>query len=224
MLTVHADRTCRLYMLTVHADCISLTSPTGQWRQDPRLPDLGLRGVFDAQQLPPPPAEAGGTSSRKQRAAGMSVVGEDAYRRWRYQLGVAEGDSEIPSGGEGMSKQQRLASGCVQHRVCHVMTVCQCTYTHHTSADKLREGYCVHPDPANSKQKPLVSLMTEQAAHDMSQWCHESTVSLLLLRQVRWPPWSVTWTPCQASATPRAATLGKSATATHTTGASSGGG
>lgn len=70
----------------------------GQWRQDPRLPELGLRGLFDAQQLPPPPAEAGGTSSRKQRAAGMSVVGEEVHRRWRYQLGVAEGDIEIPSG------------------------------------------------------------------------------------------------------------------------------
>lgn len=72
--------------------------PAGQWRQDPRLPDLGLRGLFDVQQLPPPPAEAGGTSSRKQRAAGMSVVGDDAHRRWRYQLGIAEGDQEIPSG------------------------------------------------------------------------------------------------------------------------------
>lgn len=72
--------------------------PADQWRQDPRLPELGLRGLFDAQQLPHPPAEAGGTSSRKQRAAGMSVVGEDAHRRWRYQLGVAEGDREIPSG------------------------------------------------------------------------------------------------------------------------------
>lgn len=70
----------------------------GDWRQDPRLLQLGLRGLFDAQQLPPPPSEAGGTSSRKQRAAGMSVVSEHAHRRWRYQLGIAEGDKEIPSG------------------------------------------------------------------------------------------------------------------------------
>jgi hypothetical protein len=28
----------------------------------------------------------------------MSVVGEHAHRLWRYQLGIAEGDSEIPSG------------------------------------------------------------------------------------------------------------------------------
>lgn len=82
---------CLLYIATLWS--------AGQWRQDPRLPDLGLRGLFDVQQLPPPPAEAGGTSSRKQRAAGMSVVGEDAHRRWRYQLGIAEGDQEIPSGG-----------------------------------------------------------------------------------------------------------------------------
>lgn len=71
----------------------------GPWWQDPRLPGLGLRGLFDAQQLPPPPGGAGG--SRKQQAAGMSVVDEDVFRRWRYQHGIAEGDSDIPPG-EGM--------------------------------------------------------------------------------------------------------------------------
>lgn len=83
--------------LTMHSRThVSLHA--GPWWQDPRIPELGLRGLFDAQQLPPPPPEAGGTSSRKQRAAGMSVVNEDAHRRWRYQLGIAEGDTDIPSG------------------------------------------------------------------------------------------------------------------------------
>jgi hypothetical protein len=58
---------------------------------------LGLRGIFDAQQLPPPPAAAG-SSSRKQQAAGMSVVSEEHFQRWRYMLGVAEGDIDIPTG------------------------------------------------------------------------------------------------------------------------------
>uniref|UniRef100_A0A383VHD9 CAF17 C-terminal domain-containing protein n=1 Tax=Tetradesmus obliquus TaxID=3088 RepID=A0A383VHD9_TETOB len=69
----------------------------GQWRQDPRLPQLGLRGIFDAQQLPPPPAAAG-SSSRKQQAAGMSIVSEDHFQRWRYMLGIAEGDTDVPTG------------------------------------------------------------------------------------------------------------------------------
>ncbi|KAF6265118.1 hypothetical protein COO60DRAFT_1116131 [Scenedesmus sp. NREL 46B-D3] len=70
----------------------------GQWRQDPRLPQSGLRGLFDAQQLPPPPAAAGGGSSRKQQAAGMSIVSEEHFQRWRYMLGIAEGDTDMPTG------------------------------------------------------------------------------------------------------------------------------
>jgi len=73
----------------------------GQWRQDPRLPELGLRGVFDAQQLPGPPAASSSGSSRKQQAAGMSIVGEEAFRQYRYTLGVAEGDTDIPTGEHG---------------------------------------------------------------------------------------------------------------------------
>jgi hypothetical protein len=59
---------------------------------------LGLRGIFDAQQLPSPPAAAGSSSSRKQQAAGMSVVSEQHFQRWRYMLGIAEGDTDIPTG------------------------------------------------------------------------------------------------------------------------------
>lgn len=99
---------CALCLKPCLPACVLLVCAcAGQWRHDPRLPKLGLRGLFDAQQLPPPPAESGGTSSRKQRAAGMSVVGEDAHRLWRYQLGVAEGDSEIPSGGGGGTGELR---------------------------------------------------------------------------------------------------------------------
>lgn len=36
----------------------------------------------------------------------MSIVGEEAHRRWRYQLGVAEGDTEILSGESGNSSLQ----------------------------------------------------------------------------------------------------------------------
>jgi len=43
----------------------------------------------------------------------MSVVGDDAHRRWRYQLGIAEGDQEIPSGGGGgTGRHGRSAAVC----------------------------------------------------------------------------------------------------------------
>lgn len=61
--------------------------PQGGWHADPRLPELGLRGIFNADS-PPASAEGGG---------GMSSAA-DAYKHWRMQLGVADGDSEIPSG------------------------------------------------------------------------------------------------------------------------------
>lgn len=52
------------------------------WAPDPRLPQLGLRAVL-------PAGEGGGESG-----------GGDwrAHRRWRIAHGVAEGDTEIPSG------------------------------------------------------------------------------------------------------------------------------
>lgn len=57
-------------------------APLG-WLPDPRLPQLGLRAVL-------PRGEEG------EGAAGSS--GWEAHRRWRMLHGVAEGDSEIPSG------------------------------------------------------------------------------------------------------------------------------
>ncbi|KAG2449413.1 hypothetical protein HYH02_005562 [Chlamydomonas schloesseri] len=57
--------------------------PAGPWwRPDPRLPQLGYRALV-------PAADA---------AEVAATAGEEAYRAWRYSLGVAEGESEIPAG------------------------------------------------------------------------------------------------------------------------------
>lgn len=53
------------------------------WAPDPRLPQLGLRAVLPR----------GGEGEAAGGAAGW-----EAHRRWRMLHGVAEGDSEIPSG------------------------------------------------------------------------------------------------------------------------------
>lgn len=61
---------------------------TNSWPRDPRLPDLGARGIFPV--------------SDEQRSlianSNLPLVHWDAYRRWRIAHGVAEGDEEIPSG------------------------------------------------------------------------------------------------------------------------------
>lgn len=57
--------------------------PTG-WAADPRLPQLGLRAVL--------PADAVGGGG------GSDSSSWQAYRRWRIVHGVAEGDTEIPTG------------------------------------------------------------------------------------------------------------------------------
>ncbi|KAG2433297.1 hypothetical protein HXX76_008364 [Chlamydomonas incerta] len=56
--------------------------PGSWWRPDPRLPQLGYRALV-------PAADA---------AAVSASAGEEAYRAWRYSLGVAEGEAEIPVG------------------------------------------------------------------------------------------------------------------------------
>eukprot|EP00271_Cylindrocystis_brebissonii_P019062 TRINITY_DN5629_c0_g1_i1.p1 TRINITY_DN5629_c0_g1~~TRINITY_DN5629_c0_g1_i1.p1 ORF type:complete len:458 (+),score=62.42 TRINITY_DN5629_c0_g1_i1:221-1594(+) len=55
------------------------------WRKDPRLAELGMRGVFKAGSIPPL-MEAG------------DEVGEEYYKLWRYEHGVGEGSTEIPTG------------------------------------------------------------------------------------------------------------------------------
>lgn len=62
------------------------------WQQDPRLQALGLRAIL-------PRSSSGELSASG--GAGVLMDWRD-YRRWRIQQGVAEGDSEIPTG-EGRS-------------------------------------------------------------------------------------------------------------------------
>jgi transferase CAF17, mitochondrial len=65
------------------------------WRPDPRLTQLGLRALL-------PSADTHNDSSVTDTAAAVpnsaQTVPWTAYKRFRWQLGVAEGDSEIPSG------------------------------------------------------------------------------------------------------------------------------
>ena len=56
---------------------------------DPRLPALGLRGVFSSGA---PPLVGTADSSTDSDASVAS------YRKWRYLHGVAEGEQEIESG------------------------------------------------------------------------------------------------------------------------------
>ena len=76
------------------AAAAALSSSAGVgWRRDPRLPILGGRAIVE-HSAPPP-------------AAGANVW--RAYRRWRVLHGVAEGDSEIPSGGQAGGTSTRRA-------------------------------------------------------------------------------------------------------------------
>jgi hypothetical protein len=58
---------------------------TGQWRPDPRTGELGQRALLPKSADPALEADA-------------ATADEAAYRQWRVERGVAEGDSEIPSG------------------------------------------------------------------------------------------------------------------------------
>ncbi|PNH12885.1 putative transferase CAF17, mitochondrial [Tetrabaena socialis] len=62
--------------------------PAGPWwRRDPRLPELGFRALLPAGEAP----------SAANGGAVCGASGED-YRALRYELGVAEGEQEIPVG------------------------------------------------------------------------------------------------------------------------------
>ena len=54
------------------------------WQDDPRLSSLGQRRLH-------PRGESLGSGE-------TSEVDPAEFQRWRYQLGVAEGDTEMPSG------------------------------------------------------------------------------------------------------------------------------
>ncbi|KAL2653049.1 hypothetical protein R1flu_021177 [Riccia fluitans] len=56
-----------------------------RWFKDPRLPELGLRGVFSSNSYPP-------------LVTVDQTVGDEYYVRWRLEQGVAEGSKEIPKG------------------------------------------------------------------------------------------------------------------------------
>lgn len=59
--------------------------PAGEWRSDPRLESLGQRIVLQAQDKPTSP-------EGEQETEGIE------YKSWRIEHGVAEGDTEMPSG------------------------------------------------------------------------------------------------------------------------------
>ena len=54
------------------------------WKSDPRLSSLGHRAVLQKDETP--------------AKSGTSSASPEDYRVFRYQQGVAEGDSEMPSG------------------------------------------------------------------------------------------------------------------------------
>ncbi|CAI5530105.1 unnamed protein product [Closterium sp. Naga37s-1] len=67
-----------------------------RWHRDPRLPGLGLRGLFPASELPP-------------LVDAQVEEGEDSYRRFRLAMGVAEGCAEMPRG-EALPLECNLAA------------------------------------------------------------------------------------------------------------------
>lgn len=70
----------------VLAKAASETSTSGWlWHKDSRLASLGLRGIFPSGSVPP-------------LVEAQEEVGEEYYKLWRYENGVAEGSTEIPKG------------------------------------------------------------------------------------------------------------------------------
>ncbi|CAI5487260.1 unnamed protein product [Closterium sp. Naga37s-1] len=67
-----------------------------RWHRDPRLPGLGLRGLFPASEIPP-------------LVDAQVEEGEESYRRFRFAMGVAEGCEEMPRG-EALPLECNLAA------------------------------------------------------------------------------------------------------------------
>ncbi|CAI5464067.1 unnamed protein product [Closterium sp. Yama58-4] len=67
-----------------------------RWHRDPRLPGLGLRGLFPATEIPP-------------LVDAQVEEEEESYRRFRFALGVAEGCEEMPRG-EALPLECNLAA------------------------------------------------------------------------------------------------------------------
>ena len=59
--------------------------PSGEWRSDPRLEALGQRTVVQAQ-------------SKATSPSGEPETEGIEFKAWRIEHGVAEGDTEMPSG------------------------------------------------------------------------------------------------------------------------------
>lgn len=71
--------------------------PGGVWHADPRLEALGRRVVLSSGCSNPVEAQV-----EEALRSSPDVVEEDVYRSWRYSHGVAEGEDEMPSGGQHM--------------------------------------------------------------------------------------------------------------------------
>ncbi|KAK9819786.1 hypothetical protein WJX72_002340 [[Myrmecia] bisecta] len=74
--------------------------PAASWPYDPRLAALGQRAILPSEQLSSSdPAAASSTLSMPSRSqTSLPRADVHAYRRWRIMHGIAEGDTEIPSG------------------------------------------------------------------------------------------------------------------------------
>jgi hypothetical protein len=74
-------------------------APPPGWAPDPRLPQLGLRAVLPVGEGGGGgSASSGGVDSSSSSSGGGSNASWRDHRRWRILQGVAEGDSEIPTG------------------------------------------------------------------------------------------------------------------------------
>lgn len=67
----------------------AVVSSAGEWHSDPRLQSLGQRILLQAQDKPTSP-------EGEQETEGVQ------YKSWRIEHGVAEGDTEMPSGSSSL--------------------------------------------------------------------------------------------------------------------------
>ena len=111
---------------------LAAQAPPG-WAPDPRLWQLGLRAVLPAEASSSAgssggsggePSSGGGSSeqvSSSSSSSGVSSSGWQEHRRWRMLFGVAEGDSEIPSGERGRARARQAACKAFHQRGLRVL-------------------------------------------------------------------------------------------------------